>query len=183
MRLLFSECCFAAAAIGLWHLRRHFQRVGRLFATIGAVALASMFALLMLLFVFGGAMCGRYDFSPVSSPDGLRVASVSEEDCGAVDSFHSSVQLSRRERGGFLNAFRTRVHSATVFRVGHDPRLLELKWKGANVLIIRYPNDSRSPEEFGCQSEWDNVQIECVGYAPDYSKRVGQMPPVRRWFR
>ena len=121
----------------------------------------------MLLSLFGGAMCGRYDFPPVSSSDELRMASVSEEDCGAVDSFHSSVQLWRRKRRNILNPFTTREHSTTVFTVGHDPRLLKLEWTGASVLVVRYPNVSRSPEEFRCQSQWDGVQIECIGYAPD----------------
>jgi hypothetical protein len=34
--------------------------------------------------------------------------------------------------------------------------------------------------EFWCQSQWQGVRIECVGYASDYSKPVGKMPPVQR---
>jgi hypothetical protein len=161
-----------AAAIGLWHFSRKCQRMWKLLARVSALALISIAALLTLLSLVGGSMCGRYDFPPVPSPDGLSMASVSEEDCGATDSFHSSVQLSLRKRG-----------VATVFTIGHDPRLIELEWRGANLLAIRYPNDSRTPEEFRCQSAWDEVQIECVAYTPDYSKPLATMPPVKRGFR
>jgi hypothetical protein len=94
--------------------------------------------------------------SPVASPNGLSTASVNEQDCGATDSFHSSVQLWQRKLG-----------TATIFTIGHDPRLLEIQWNGANRLVIRYTSDSSSPKEFRCQSQWGDVQIECISYAPD----------------
>ena len=136
--------------------------------------------LTLLLFSFGSAMCGRYDFPSVSSRDGQLAAEVSEEDCGATDSFHSSVILWRERRSFFARLFAKRGKSTTVFTVGHDPRLLSVSWKDDHTLIIRYPNDSRYPAEFHCQSKWESVQIECVAYAPDYSQPDGTMPPVQR---
>jgi hypothetical protein len=108
--------------------------------------------------------------------------SVSEQDCGAVDSFHSAVQLRKPNRATFFHPFgRSRVHPTTVFTVGHDPRLLKLEWAGPHALVIRYPNDSRSPEEFRCESQWEDVQIKRIPFVPDYSTPVAKMPPVKRW--
>ena len=181
MVLLLFTGLSAAVAVALWHLTRKSQRYWKLSARIGAVALTCISALTLLGFLFRGAMCGRYDFPPVSSADGRLIAQVSEVDCGAVDSFHSSVQLWREKQGISAHLFGKREHSMTVFTIGHDPQLLELEWKG-RMLLIHYPNDSRSLDEFRCQSKWDDVQIDCIAYTPDYSKPVAKMPPVTRWF-
>jgi len=181
MLLLVAALLVAAMAIGLWIVGRRGRGVWKIFAGIGAAVLASGSALLILLFLFTAAMCGRYDFPPVSSADGGLVASVSETDCGAVDSFHSTVQVWRKNRSTLLHPFGGRVYVTTIFTVGHDPRLLDLEWDGPHALVIRYPNDSRYPEEFRCQSQWQDVQIKCVPFVPDYSKPVAKMPPVKRW--
>jgi hypothetical protein len=96
-----------------------------------------------------------------------------------VDSFHSSVNLSQHREGFFAHVF-DQTHSTTVFTVGHDPRLIDLSWKDNRTPLIRYPSDSRNLGEFRCQSQWESVRIECVGYAPDYSKPVDKLPPVQR---
>jgi len=179
--LLLAAVLLAAIALALWYVTRKCHRYWKLSARVGAVVLACISALTLLLFLFSGAMCGRYDFPPLSSVDGLLIAQVSEEDCGAVDSFHSSIQLWREKRGIAAHLFGKRERLMTVFTIGHDPRLLEIEWKGAKTLLIRYPNDSRSLDEFRCQSRWDDVQIKCIAYPPDYSKPVAEMPPVKRW--
>jgi len=180
---LFAVLLFAATAIGVWIVSRRRRRVWKILGRIGAAVLASGAALLLLVFLFAGSMCGRYHFPLVSSPDGRRVASVTETDCGAVDSFHSSVQLWQYNRANIVHPFGGRERVTTVFTVGHDPRLVELEWSGLRALVIRYPNDSRSPEEFRCQSLWEDVQINCIPFVPDYSKPVGEMSPVKRWTR
>lgn len=114
-------------------------------------------------------------------PTDVSIAQVSEEDCGAVDSFQSFVPLWREKQGTSARLFGKREHSMTVFTVGHDPRLLGLEWKDARTLIIRYPNDSRSLREFRCQSRSDDVQIECIAYTPDYSKPAVEMPPCQKF--
>ena len=73
-----------------------------------------------------------------------------------------------------------KLGTATIFTIGHDRRLLEIQWNGANRLVIRYPSDWSSPKEFRCQSQWGDVQIECISCASDYSKPVANMPPVKR---
>jgi hypothetical protein len=181
MALLILAALLIAVAVALWHLTRNSRWRWKLLARIAAGAVACSSALILLLFLFSGAMCGRYDFPPASSADGGWVAQVSEEDCGAVDSFHSSVQLWRDRRGFFAHLLGKRERSTTIFTVGHDPRLLKLEWKDAKTLLIQYPNDSRSASEFRCQSQWDDIQIGCIAYTPDYSKPVGKMPPVKRW--
>src|SRR5664279_565870 len=181
MALLLSAVILAATACVLWFLPRNSQRLWKLTIRIPAGILMCASALTLLGFLFRGAMCGRYEFPPILSRDGRLVTQLSEVDCGAVDSFHSSVQLWRNRRGSFMHLFGKQGHSTTIFTVGHDPRLIVVVWKDDRTLLIRYPNDSRYAEEFRCQPEWEGIHIECVGYAPDYTKPVGQMPPVRRW--
>jgi len=181
MVLLLIACALTATACLLWYLPRKKGLPWKLTARIPSGVLMCASALVLLGFLFRGAMCGRYDFLPVPSPDGELAAQLREVDCGAVDSFHSSVLLRWNRRGFVTRFFGRQKNSTTVFTVGHDPRLIDLAWKDDRTLLIRYPNDSPYVGEFRCQSEWEGVHIECVGYMPDQSKPVGAMPPVRRW--
>lgn len=181
MVLLLVATLLAASALALWYFTRNSRRLWKLTARIGAGVLICASALPVVGFLFHGAMCGQYKFPPISSSDGKRVAQVSEVDCGAVDHFHSSVQLSLDRQDFFTHIFGKRLRSATVFTVGHDPRLIGLAWKDTRTLVIRFPSDSRYSEEYRCKSEWDGVRIECIEYEPDYTKPVAEMPPVHRW--
>jgi hypothetical protein len=176
--LLGTALLVGTAAISVWFVGRHRRKPWKIVSWIAGGVLASASALFALLFLFGGLMCGRYDFPPVPSADGRRVARVSEEDCGALDSFHSSVQLQERDRG-FFHPFKGKP--TTVFTVSHDPRLLQVEWTGPRALAIKYPGDFLNPEEFSCQSKAGDVQITCIVYTPESGKRVGSMPPVKRW--
>jgi hypothetical protein len=180
MVLLLVAGLLATTAAVLWYLPRNSPRLWKITARIAAGILICISAPPLLVFLFTTAMCGRYEFPPVPSTDGKLAAEVSEEDCGAVDSFHSSVHLWQRREGFFAHLLGKRAPAATVFTVGHDPRLIDLSWKDDRTLLIRYPSDSRNPAEFRCQSQWVGVRIECAGYTPDYSKPVGKMPPVQR---
>jgi len=183
MGLLLVAGTLAATAVALWYLPRNSRRFWKLTARIAAGVLICASALPLLGFLFRGAMCGQYEFPPVSSSDGKRLAQVSEVDCGAVDHYHSSVQIWLNRQGFFAHVFGKLVRSsATIFTVGHDPRLIGLAWKDDQTLVIRFPNDSRYIEEYRCESEWDGVHIECIGYVPDYAKPAAKMPPVERWF-
>jgi hypothetical protein len=181
MAFLILSALLIGGAVVLWWLPRNSRWPWKLIGRVAAGILMCSSALSLLLFAFGVMMCGRYEFPPIKSRNGNFTAEVNEKDCGAVDSFHSSVQVWQNRQGLFARLFGKRGHSATVFTIGHDPRLIELSWKGDRTLLIRYPNDSRDPDEFRCQARWEDVQIDCVGYTPDYSKPVGEMPPVQRW--
>lgn len=180
MALLIVGALLIAAAIALWVLPRKNRWRWKLPVRVVAVVLMCASGLTVLMFLFGSVMCGRYEFPPISSRDGKITAQLSEEDCGATDSFHSSVELWQTRAGLLSHLIGRRRHLTTVFTVGHDPRLIELSWKDGRTLVIRYPSDSRNPDELRCQSQTDGVQIECVGYVPDYSKALGEMPPVQR---
>lgn len=181
MALLITAVLLIGAAIALWVLPRnsrwHWKLLGRI--TAGLLMCAS--ALTLLLFLFGIGMCGRYEFPPISSRDGKFVARVSEEDCGATDSFHSSVQLWQDRQGFSARIFGKQGHATTVLTIGNDPRLIDLSWKEDRTLLIRYPNNSRDPAEFSCRSKYGTIHVDCVGYTPDPNKPVGMMPPVQRW--
>ncbi len=171
----------AAAAIVTWRLGRGQGRGLQALIRTGALAMGAVSALPLLLFLFTGAMCGQYEFPAVRAQDGFWAAAVSEEDCGAIDSFHSSVQVWSR-RHTFHNPFGSRVLASTIFTIGNDPRMIKLEWNGPHVLIVRYPNKYTTPGEFFCKSRWKDLQVECVSYTPDYSKPLGRMPNPRRWF-
>jgi hypothetical protein len=181
MVLLLIAGVLVAASILLWYLPRNKRLLLKLTARIPAGVLMCASLLTLLGFLFRGAMCGQYEFPPISSNDGKLFAQVNEVDCGAADNFHSSVQLWRDRQGFFAHILGKQGHSMTVMTVGHDPRLIDIAWKDDRTLIIRYPNDSRYAEEYRCQSESEGIRIECIGYMPDYSKTVAEMPPVRRW--
>lgn len=174
---------FAGAGIGLWRLSRRRKKPVKILIRIGAVLIVLLSPLLMLAFLVTGAMCGRYDFAPVHMPDGYWAASVSEVDCGAVDSFHSFVQI-WSSRPSLRNPFASRVLGSTVLRIGDDPLLVHLEWASPTALVIRYPNDSDMPDEFLCRSRWKDVQIECLPYTPNYpyTVKVGDRPNPTRWF-
>jgi hypothetical protein len=178
--LLFAAL-FAVSAVALWYLPRNSRRLWRRTARIVAGFLTCAAALALLSFLFRGVMCGEREFAPVSSSDGKRFAQVSEVDCGAVDHFHSSVQLWRNRQGFFAYILGKRARPTTVFTVSHDPRLIDLIWKDGQTLVIHFPSDSPYMKEYRCESEWDGVRIECIGYVPNYDKNGAQMPPVHRW--
>jgi hypothetical protein len=170
-----------AVAVALWYLSRNARRVWKFTARMAAGILICASTLPLLAFLLSrNTMCGRYDFPAISSPDGKVAAEVSEEDCGAVDSFHSSVSLWQPREDFLVRVFGKRANSAKIFKLGHDPRLIDLSWKDDRTLLIRYPSDYGKLAEFRCQSQWEGIRIECVGYTPDYSKPLGKMPPAQR---
>ena len=181
MALLITAVLFIGAAIVLWFLPRNSRWYWKLLGRGAAGLLFCASTLTFLIFLFGVTACGRYEFPPVPSKDGRLIAQVSEEDCGAVDSFHSSVKLWERRQRPSAWLLGKQGNSVTVFTVGHDPRLIDLSWKDNRRLLIRYPNDSHDPTEFSCQPQWGTIQIDCVGYSPDYNKPVAGMPPVHSW--
>ena len=183
MALLLIAGLLIAAAFSLWHFPRNSRRLWKLTSRISAVVLMCASALPLIGFLFVGAMCGQYRFRPIASRDGKLFAQVREEDCGAPDHFHSSVELWRDREGFFAHILGKRGHDAVVFTVADDPRLIDLAWQDDRTLVIRYPNDnSRYADEYRCQSQSAGTRIQCVGYVPDYSKPVANMPPPRRWF-
>src|SRR5689334_6507129 len=123
MALLLAVLLLAAFAVGLWYWTRNTHTVWKIFARFCAVVMASLSGLTLMAFLFSGAMCGRYDFAPLKSADGSAIARVSEVDCGAIDSFHSSVELWRDQRGILDKIFGKRERLTTIFTIGHDPRL------------------------------------------------------------
>jgi hypothetical protein len=159
MVLLLIASTLAASAILLWHLARNKRRAWRLTARIPSGILMSASALALLGFLFRGALCGRYQFPPAFSHNGELAAQLSEVDCGAMDHFHSSVQLWWNRRGLITRLFGKEKNSTTVFTIGHDPRRIDLAWKDDRTLLIQYPNDSRYVEEFRCQSAWEGFTL------------------------
>jgi hypothetical protein len=182
MVILVVAGLFAALAVALWYLTPNSRKVSKLTARIAAGLLTFASVLTLLFFLSAGLMCGERDYAPVLSSDGKRLAQASEFDCGAVDHFHSRVELWQKRQGFFAHILGKRARRTTVFTVGHDASLIDLVWKDNETLVIHFPNDSRYLNEYRCKTEWDGVQIECVGYLPDYTKPVAQVPTVHRWF-
>lgn len=180
MVLLFVAGLLVTTAIVLWYLPRKSRMLWKVAGRIASGLLVCASVPLFLAFLWGSVMCGSYEFTPISSPDWRLAAEVTEEDCGATDSFHSSVNVWQYREGLFAHLFGKRAHSTTVFTVEHDPRLIDVAWQDDRTLLIQYPNDYRNPAEFMCQSQWKSIRVECIGYAPDYNKPLSSMPPVQR---
>lgn len=179
---LIGAVLLAAIGIGLWRLSRGWKKPLKILTRITAVFIILISPLLLLAFLVTGVMCGRDDFPPVRETNGQWVAGVSEEDCGAADSFHSFVQIWSSQHT-LLNPLGSRILGRTVFRIGQDPDLVHLEWMEPKTLVIRYPNDSDRPDEFVCQSGLKDVQIECISYTPHYPYSVESRPNSKRWFR
>ncbi len=105
MVLLLIAGLLVATAIAMWYLPRNSRRVWKFTVRIGAGALICASALPLLGFLFRSAMCGHYEFPAISSRDGRFAAEVNEQDCGAVDLFHSSVNLRQHRQGMFAHIF------------------------------------------------------------------------------
>jgi len=103
--LLLVARLLVATVVALRYLSRNRRILWKLRAGIDARVPICASALPLLGLLFSSAVCGGYDLPPISSRDGKLVAEVSEEDCGAVDSFHSSVNLWQRREGFFAHLF------------------------------------------------------------------------------
>ena len=64
--------------------------------------------------------CAWISTSSLSSSDGKQFSQVNEVDCGALDDYHSSVQLWRERQGFFARIFGKRGYPTTVMTVDHD---------------------------------------------------------------
>jgi hypothetical protein len=170
---------FACIAFGLLFFGRNLRKSWRAIA-YGVAALSVLAASLsMMLFIFSG-MCGRYDYTEMASPDGEYIARVSEEDCGAMDSFHTRVNLWKR---GTVHCS-THGKATAVFNSSDAPNFVELKWLGPNSLTILYPDRPSGPEKFSCVRQMQSVQITCVPYTADNKQPpVQEKPIVQHWFR
>jgi hypothetical protein len=175
---LLVACVFAACAFFLWRLPRKKSLRWKFVARLPAGILFCVAVLMLLACSFAELMCGRYEYSPVSSPNGLLAAQVIQVDCGAGDHFHSHVLVSRS--GNTITRFFNPWNSAVVFKVGDDGLLVDLTWKDAQTLAIRYPSDSHYHSEFLCERQWRDVRIECVQYLPNYNAPRKERPPVHR---
>src|SRR5690242_777503 len=111
MALLIAGALLITAAITLSLLPRKSRWRWKLPMRIVAVALMCVSGLTVLMFLFGSAMCGKYEFPPTSSRDGKLTAQLREEDCGATDSFHSSVELWHTRSGLLSHVFGKRRNS------------------------------------------------------------------------
>lgn len=172
----------AVSGMGLWRLSRGWKRPLKILTRTCAVFVILASPLLLLAFLLSGAMCGRYDFPSVHARNGDWVAGVSEEDCGAADSFHSFVQIWGIKHT-FRNPLGSRILGSTVFTIGDDPVLVDVKWTEPKVLVIRYPSDSFSRDELFCASQWKDVRIKCIPYAPHYPYSVSGRPHPKTWFK
>jgi hypothetical protein len=177
---IFFGCAtiLALVGIGVWRFSGRWEGWLKVFSRIGALAAILASAFSMFLFLFSSVACQREDYPSVQAPNGRWVAAVSEEDCGALDSFRSAVQI-WSVKHTLLNPFASRELGKTIFKIGNDPTMLHLEWVGPNALVIRYPNNSPASDEFLCRSPWNGIHIQCLPYSPDYSKPHGNIPKAK----
>jgi hypothetical protein len=110
--------------------------------------------------MYGCAARLTYRFAPTSSPNGKYTARVTELNGGAMDSFHTSVEVRSHWQ----------IYPDEVFSSKGDPREVELRWATNSELVIRYasgfPSDPYDPAS--CEQQFKKVKITCepiAGYA------------------
>jgi hypothetical protein len=147
-------------AIAGWRLFRSaktwssYQKLGRI---CGAFTLI---VALPLLAMYGCAARLTYRFAPTSSPDGNYTGRVTELNAGAMDSFHTSVEVRSRWQ----------IYPDEVFSSTGDPREVEPKWATNSELVIRYASGFPSDPDYptSCEQQFKTVKITCepvAGYA------------------
>ena len=178
IRFLLLTILLACVAFWLLFFGRNLRKLWRIVAYSAAVLLVLAASISMMFFIFS-CMCGRYDYAEIPSPDGEYIARVSEEDCGAMDPFHTRVNLWKR---GTVHGS-THGNGTAVFSSSNAPSFVELKWLGPNSLSILYPDRSSRPGESSCVHEMQSVQIACTPYTADNMRPpVHEKPIMQHWF-
>ena len=81
------------------------------------------------LLVYSCAMTVKFRSTPIVSPDGRHIARITELDGGAMDSFHTTVEVRSHWH----------VYPDEVFRIPENhPRDVQAKWVNDSELVIRY---------------------------------------------
>ena len=101
--------------------------------------------------VYGCAMVVMYRSSPVVSPDGKHSARITELDAGAMDRFHTKVELRSRWH----------VYPVVVFRSENHPKDVEVRWTDSSHLVVRYAYSAQYDPFARCLSQSSGVTITC----------------------
>ena len=146
----------------LWKLVRKRHWVWKVLAGSGCALLGISSVGLGLWFLFMHLMCGQYVSPEVLSPAGGAVARITEFDCGAIDGFHSSVELRSNQRKLTASGLRKRLFFSEVFAAEQAPTLIGLTWTGEHELLIQYLRlDPQQLTSFHCEASWQGIRINC----------------------
>jgi hypothetical protein len=166
----------------LWKLARKRNWVWKVLAGSGCALLGISSVGLGLWFLFMHLMCGQYVSPEVLSPAGGAVARITEFDCGAMDGFHSSVELRSNQRKLTASGLRKRLFFSEVFAAEQSPTLIGLSWTGEHELLIQYSRlDPHHLASFHCEPSWQEIRINCQAVDTPPTARVLSLSEPYRW--
>jgi len=143
-----------ALVYGGWRLVRFARSRSKLSQIAGTLS-GSIIVVLSgcLLLLYGCGMVLKYRSVPSYSPNGKYMAQVTELDFGAVDMFHTTVELYSRWH----------FFPKAVFTSYGDPREVEVRWLSDSQVVIRYASGFRPNQAFPsrCAQHFKTVNITC----------------------
>lgn len=141
-----------AAAFCGWKLIRFVRSRSKVTKIAGCVSGAGILVISgFLLLLYGCGMANTYRSALSVSPDRKHMAQVTELNFGAMDSFHTTVELRSRWQ----------VYPETVFSSNGDPREIEAKWPSNSELVIRYASGYAFDRDLLCVRQFKTVKITC----------------------
>ena len=166
----------------LWKLARKRHWVWKALAGFGCALLGVSSVGLVLAFLFAHLMCGQYMLPEVLSPAAGAVARITEFDCGAVDGFHSSVELRSNQLKLTAPGLRKRLLFSEVFAADQAPTLIGLTWTGEHELLIQYSRlDPQHLASFHCEPLWQDIRINCQAVDAAPTAHIPSILGPYRW--
>jgi len=101
--------------------------------------------------VYSCAMTVKFRSTPIVSPDGRHIARITELDEGAMDSFHTTVEVRSHWH----------VYPDEVFHSENHPRDVQAKWVNNSELLIRYASPADHNVYADCVTPLHDVKITC----------------------
>jgi len=149
---IFPGVILLAVALGGWKLSRLVRERSRFARIVGRVGGISLVVVsLCVLLMYSCAMAFEYRSAPVVSPDGKHSARITELNAGAMDSFHTQVELSSRWR----------VYPVVVFRSENHPKDVEVRWGDNSHLMVQYAFSADYNPYAQCSTMANNITITC----------------------
>jgi|SRR5215472_2415329 len=143
-----------ATLYGGWRLIRFARSRSKPSKIAGYIFGAGILALSgCLVLLYGCAIAYRYRSAPSYSPDGKHIAQITELDSGAMDRFHTTVEVRSRWQ----------IYPETVFASNGAPREVEAKWLSNSELVIRYASGFPPNRDHPllCSQQYKQLRITC----------------------
>lgn len=124
------------------------------------LAIAAIFSSCLCVgFAMSTWVCGDVLGEEAVSPDGRYRVQVHDRECGAMDSFHTSVEIEdRNHRGRFPFVWRRRHVTILGTNHGLSPYDVRLNWEADRILVISIKR-GLSPDVRTRRTKWGDIII------------------------